>query len=305
MHSVTHAPGPDGRPPAHPPAARPRAGRRWTPAPPPATSYAGTPPRPRPGPPWPRPRSPRTATRSPSTPTPGSATTARWTCCAATAGRATGPVPWEHEPNRGFLTCLGLLALAAKAIGETDEYERCRRLPARLEPGGVRRPVRGRRVATRPSGISGRLDALFQGRRGAARAPGAEVVMSTKSRPGRLLALPGLLGVLAALLLVPGEASAAPPVANSGPSATVVAGTDAQLSGSVSDPDGDDLEIHWMATVVDGGDLTSCAFSGPWSWEPVSPEGLSPDAQLHRARQVPPPARRWATAPPPTTTSVR
>ena len=37
-----------------------------------------------------------------------------------------GPVPWEHEPNRGFLTCLGLLALAAKAIGESDEYERCR-----------------------------------------------------------------------------------------------------------------------------------------------------------------------------------
>ena len=37
-----------------------------------------------------------------------------------------GPVPWEHEPNRGFLTCLGLLALAAKAIGEWDEYERCR-----------------------------------------------------------------------------------------------------------------------------------------------------------------------------------
>jgi hypothetical protein len=37
-----------------------------------------------------------------------------------------GPVPWEHEPNRGFLTCLGLLALAAKAIGEWPEYERCR-----------------------------------------------------------------------------------------------------------------------------------------------------------------------------------
>ena len=37
-----------------------------------------------------------------------------------------GPVPWEHEPNRGFLTCLGLLATAAKAIGERDEYERCR-----------------------------------------------------------------------------------------------------------------------------------------------------------------------------------
>jgi hypothetical protein len=37
-----------------------------------------------------------------------------------------GPVPWEHEPNRGFLTCLALLARAARAIGETEEWERCR-----------------------------------------------------------------------------------------------------------------------------------------------------------------------------------
>jgi hypothetical protein len=36
-----------------------------------------------------------------------------------------GPVPWEHEPNRGFLRCLALLALSARAIGETDEWERC------------------------------------------------------------------------------------------------------------------------------------------------------------------------------------
>lgn len=36
-----------------------------------------------------------------------------------------GPVPWEHEPNRGFLTCLAMLALAAKEIGESDEWERC------------------------------------------------------------------------------------------------------------------------------------------------------------------------------------
>ena len=36
-----------------------------------------------------------------------------------------GPVPWEHEPNRGFLTCLAVLALAARAIGETEEWERC------------------------------------------------------------------------------------------------------------------------------------------------------------------------------------
>ena len=36
-----------------------------------------------------------------------------------------GPVPWEHEPNRGFLGCLALLAQSAKAIGETEEWERC------------------------------------------------------------------------------------------------------------------------------------------------------------------------------------
>ena len=36
-----------------------------------------------------------------------------------------GPVPWEHEPNRGFLGCLALLAQSARAIGETDEWDRC------------------------------------------------------------------------------------------------------------------------------------------------------------------------------------
>src|SRR5688500_7215039 len=36
-----------------------------------------------------------------------------------------GPVPWSHEPNRGFLRALALLALAARAIGETDEADRC------------------------------------------------------------------------------------------------------------------------------------------------------------------------------------
>jgi hypothetical protein len=37
-----------------------------------------------------------------------------------------GPVPWSHEPNRGFLRCLHALGRAAAAIGETDEAERCR-----------------------------------------------------------------------------------------------------------------------------------------------------------------------------------
>jgi hypothetical protein len=36
-----------------------------------------------------------------------------------------GPVPWEHEPNRGFLRALALLALAARDIGEDAEWERC------------------------------------------------------------------------------------------------------------------------------------------------------------------------------------
>jgi len=36
-----------------------------------------------------------------------------------------GPVPWEHEPNRGFLRCLALLSQAAAAIGEAGEAERC------------------------------------------------------------------------------------------------------------------------------------------------------------------------------------
>ncbi len=36
-----------------------------------------------------------------------------------------GPVPWEHEPNRGFLRALHALARAARGIGEEEEYERC------------------------------------------------------------------------------------------------------------------------------------------------------------------------------------
>ena len=36
-----------------------------------------------------------------------------------------GPIPWSHEPNRGFLRCLHALARAADAIGEADEAARC------------------------------------------------------------------------------------------------------------------------------------------------------------------------------------
>jgi uncharacterized protein DUF3151 len=47
-----------------------------------------------------------------------------------------GPVPWEHEPNRGFLTCLAILALAARTIGETAEWERCTAFLRDSSPSG-------------------------------------------------------------------------------------------------------------------------------------------------------------------------
>lgn len=39
--------------------------------------------------------------------------------------RGQGPVPWEHEPNRGFLRALAALAKAAGEIGEEEEHRRC------------------------------------------------------------------------------------------------------------------------------------------------------------------------------------
>jgi hypothetical protein len=42
--------------------------------------------------------------------------------------KGSGPIPWEHEPNRGFLRALYALALAAQRIDDTAEYERCSQL---------------------------------------------------------------------------------------------------------------------------------------------------------------------------------
>ncbi len=36
-----------------------------------------------------------------------------------------GPIPWQHEPNQGFLRALHMLGVAAGAIGEDDEAARC------------------------------------------------------------------------------------------------------------------------------------------------------------------------------------
>ncbi len=49
-----------------------------------------------------------------------------------------GPVPWEHEPNRGFLRALHALAQAADAIGEDEEAARCSQLLADSSPAAAR-----------------------------------------------------------------------------------------------------------------------------------------------------------------------
>jgi hypothetical protein len=48
-----------------------------------------------------------------------------------------GPVPWAHEPNRGFLRALGALHRAAAAIGEMDEAERCATFLADSDPAAA------------------------------------------------------------------------------------------------------------------------------------------------------------------------
>jgi hypothetical protein len=45
-----------------------------------------------------------------------------------------GPIPWSHEPNRGFLRALAALQQAAAAIGEQDEAQRCATFLADSDP---------------------------------------------------------------------------------------------------------------------------------------------------------------------------
>ncbi|MGZ4514176.1 MAG: DUF3151 domain-containing protein [Mycobacterium sp.] len=52
-----------------------------------------------------------------------------------------GPVPYSHEPNRGFLRCVAALARAADTIGEPDEYMRCLDLLDDCDPAA--RPALG------------------------------------------------------------------------------------------------------------------------------------------------------------------
>ncbi|MBK1784770.1 DUF3151 domain-containing protein [Prauserella cavernicola] len=48
-----------------------------------------------------------------------------------------GPVPWNHRPNQGFLRALAVLGKAAGRIGETDEYERCKKLLTDSDPAAA------------------------------------------------------------------------------------------------------------------------------------------------------------------------
>jgi hypothetical protein len=52
--------------------------------------------------------------------------------------RGQGPVPWSHEPNRGFLRALAALSRAARAIGESDEEARCAQFLRDSSPEGAR-----------------------------------------------------------------------------------------------------------------------------------------------------------------------
>ncbi len=45
-----------------------------------------------------------------------------------------GPVPWSHEPNRGFLRALAALSTAAGRIGEDAERDRCAQFLADSSP---------------------------------------------------------------------------------------------------------------------------------------------------------------------------
>lgn len=49
-----------------------------------------------------------------------------------------GPVPASHEPNRGVLKAIAMLALTSKAIGDDAEYDRCRQMLSDADPASVK-----------------------------------------------------------------------------------------------------------------------------------------------------------------------
>ncbi|MBF4554255.1 DUF3151 domain-containing protein [Corynebacterium suicordis] len=55
----------------------------------------------------------------------------------ANGWRGTGPVPWDHEPNRGVLRAIGALVSAARAVKEEDEEIRCLNLLHDCDPAAA------------------------------------------------------------------------------------------------------------------------------------------------------------------------
>ncbi|HEX6077657.1 MAG TPA: DUF3151 domain-containing protein [Micromonosporaceae bacterium] len=51
--------------------------------------------------------------------------------------RGHGPVPWSHEPNRGFLRSLHALARAADLVHEADEAARCAQFLRDCDPAAA------------------------------------------------------------------------------------------------------------------------------------------------------------------------
>ena len=97
-------------------------------------------------------RAGRGGRRAPSPPTPSRApaTTAGLDQLRRNGWKGFGPVPWDHEPNQGFLRAVAALARAAEAIGETDEVERCVHAGRRLRPAARSSCSASRPDAARP-----------------------------------------------------------------------------------------------------------------------------------------------------------
>lgn len=57
--------------------------------------------------------------------------------------RGAGPVPYSHEPNRGFLRALYLLGQASAAIGEAEEVHRIDAFLADADPTAKDEIARG------------------------------------------------------------------------------------------------------------------------------------------------------------------
>ncbi len=51
--------------------------------------------------------------------------------------KGNGPVPWSHEPNRGFLRSLNALAVSSALLGDQVEADRCAAFLRDSDPAAV------------------------------------------------------------------------------------------------------------------------------------------------------------------------